>query len=77
MTLWYGVWGPKGLPREVIRRWNSELVQILKSPDMKARLASQGLDAVGSTPEAFRAHLKAEIAKWAKVIRDANVRIGS
>ena len=77
VTLWYGVWGPKGLPKEVIRRWNAELVKVLKSPDMKARLATQGLEAVGSTPEQFRAHLKAEIAKWAKVIRDANVKIGS
>ena len=61
----------------MIRRWNAELVKVLKSPDMKARLATQGLEAVGSTPEQFRAHLKAEIAKWAKVIRDANVKIGS
>jgi tripartite-type tricarboxylate transporter receptor subunit TctC len=77
VTLWYGVWGPKGLPRDVIRRWNAELVKVLQAPDMKARLATQGLDAVGSTPEAFRAHLKAEIAKWAKVIKAANVKVGS
>jgi tripartite-type tricarboxylate transporter receptor subunit TctC len=77
VTLWYGVWGPKGVPKEVVSRWNAELVKILKSPDMKARLATQGLDAVGSTPGEFHAHLKAEIAKWAKVIKDANVKAGS
>jgi tripartite-type tricarboxylate transporter receptor subunit TctC len=76
VTLWYGVWGPKGLPKEVISRWNAELAKILKSPDMKARLATEGLDALGSTPGEFRAHLKAEIAKWAKVIKDANVKVG-
>ena len=77
VTLWYGVWGPKGLPKEVISRWNAELAKILKSPDMKARLATEGLDALGSTPGEFRIHLKAEIAKWAKVIKDANVKVGS
>jgi len=77
VTLWYGVWGPQGLPKEVIARWNAELVKAVNSPDMKARLAAEGLDAVGSTPEQFRAHLKAEIAKWAKVIKDADVKVGS
>jgi len=77
VTLWYGVWGPKGLPREVIARWHAELVRILQSADMKARLAAEGLEAVGSTPDQFRAHLKAEIAKWSKVIRDAKVKVGS
>ena len=77
VTLWYGVWGPKGVPKEVVSRWNAELVKILKSPDMKTRLATQGLDAVGSTPREFHAHLKAEIAKWAKVIKDADVKVGS
>jgi tripartite-type tricarboxylate transporter receptor subunit TctC len=77
VTLWYGVWGPKGLPKEVVSRWNAELVKILKSPDMKGRLATEGLEAVGSTPGELHAHLKTEIAKWAKVIKDANVKVGS
>lgn len=77
VTLWYGVWGPKGLPKDVIGRWNAELVKTVKAPDMKSRLAAEGLEAVGSTPEEFRAHLKTEIAKWAKVIKDANVKVGS
>jgi tripartite-type tricarboxylate transporter receptor subunit TctC len=77
VTLWYGVWGPKGLPKVVLTRWNAELVRILQSEVMKARLAAEGLDAVGNTPEQFRAYLKQEIAKWAKVIKDANVKVGS
>jgi len=77
VTLWYGVWGPKGLSKEIVSRWNAELVKILKSPDMKGRLATEGLEAVGSTPDELHAHLKTEIAKWAKVIKDANVRVGS
>ncbi len=77
VTLWYGVWGPKGLPKGVTNRWHAELVKVLRSPDMRVRLSSEGLEAVGSTPEEFRAHLKREVDKWAKVIKDANVRIGS
>ena len=77
VTLWYGVWGPRGLPKEIVKRWNAELVKVLQSPDMKSRLANEGLEAVGSTPDEFRAHLKREVAKWAKVIKDANVRIGN
>jgi len=77
VTLWYGVWGPKGLPKEVANRWHAELVKVLQSPEMKSRLANEGLEAVGSTPDEFRAHLKREVAKWAKVIKDAHVRIGN
>jgi tripartite-type tricarboxylate transporter receptor subunit TctC len=44
---------------------------------MKGRLATEGLEAVGSTPGELHAHLKTEIAKWAKVIKDANVKVGS
>ncbi|MBI4194199.1 MAG: tripartite tricarboxylate transporter substrate binding protein [Betaproteobacteria bacterium] len=77
VTLWYGVLGPKGLPKNVAGLWQTELVKILQSADMKGRLATEGLEAVGSTPEEFRAHLRREVAKWSKVIKDANVKIGS
>ena len=54
-----------------------ETARILKLPDVSARLADLGAESVGSTPEQFSAHIKAEIAKWAKVIRDANVELQS
>ncbi|OGA50972.1 MAG: hypothetical protein A3F74_25880 [Betaproteobacteria bacterium RIFCSPLOWO2_12_FULL_62_58] len=77
VTLWYGVWGPKGLPKDVIGRWHTELVKVLQSPDLRGKLATDGLEAVGSTADEFRVHLTREVAKWAKVIKDANVRIGN
>lgn len=77
VTLWYGVWGPKGLPKDVPSRWHAELVKILQSPDMRGKLGTEGLEAAGSTPEEFRAHLRSEVEKWAKVIKDANVSIGN
>lgn len=77
VTLWYGVWGPKGLPKEVVNRWHAELVKVLHSSDTRSRLATQGLQTVSSTADEFRAALTREIAKWAKVINDANVKVGN
>lgn len=77
VELYYGVLGPKGLPKDVVKIWHTELSKVLRSADMKDRLGKEGLDAVGSTPDEFRAALKREVAKWAKVIKDANVKLGS
>lgn len=72
---WGGVMGPAGLPPEITNRLNSEIVQILKMPDVAEKLTSLGADIVGSTPEEFGAYLKAEIAKWGKVAHDNNIKL--
>ncbi len=71
---WYGVLAPAKTPHAVILKLNREIVRILQIPDMKERLAADGSEAVGNTPEQFHAHIKAEVAKWARVVRDANIR---
>ena len=73
-TLWYAVWGPKNLPKEVVMRWNSEIGRIVQLPDMKDRMLSEGLDPVGGTPQQFRQVLKTDIAKWTDVVRQANLK---
>ena len=70
----YGVMAPKGTPKALTTRVYSDINKILNMPDLKERLANDGTDAVGSTPEAFTAYLKAEVTKWAKLIKTANVR---
>lgn len=70
---WIGVLAPAGTPRDVINQLNSQIVKILKMPDIQERLSSQGAEPVGSSPEQFDAFLSAEVAKWGKVIRDAKV----
>lgn len=70
---WYGMLAPAGTPQAVIGRLNSELVKVLRSPDVKERLAGQGADPAGGTPEEFLAFLKDEIAKWGKVVKAANI----
>ncbi|MEY3912550.1 MAG: hypothetical protein RL509_594 [Pseudomonadota bacterium] len=72
---WGGVMGPGGLPADIVQRLNTEIVRILKQPDVSEKLSSLGADIVGSTPEEFDRYLKAEIAKWGKVARDNNIRL--
>jgi tripartite-type tricarboxylate transporter receptor subunit TctC len=65
---------PAGTPREIIALLNREVVAIVNSPDIKARFDSLGLEVVGNTPEEFANQIKTEVAKWGRVIRDANIK---
>jgi tripartite-type tricarboxylate transporter receptor subunit TctC len=70
-----GVLVPGGTPKEIVQRLHRELSTIVAQPEMKERLAAVGFEAIGSTPDQFAARIKAEIAKWAKVIRDAKIKM--
>lgn len=70
---WYGIVAPARTPGDIIARLNTEIVAILKSPAATERLAADGSEAVGSTPDQFAAHLRAEMAKWAKVVKAAGI----
>ncbi len=69
VALWNGIMGPAGLPAPVLARLGSELVAIIGSQDMRSRLAEQGSDPVGSTPQEFTAFVAAEQPKWAELVR--------
>lgn len=75
VTSWYGVLAPAGTSQEIINRLNSEIARVMRSPDMKGRLAGEGAEPTSSTPAEFAAFIKAEIEKWGKVIRGAGIRI--
>lgn len=72
---WGGVMGPGGLPKEVVTKLNSEIVRILKMPDVQEKLAGLGAQIVGSSPDEFAVYLKSEIDKWGKVARASNIRL--
>jgi len=72
---WYGMVAPAGTRKAVIDKVNAEVVRIMRMPDVVASLAKNGMVPFTSSPEAFGAFMRAEIAKWAKVIADANVQI--
>ncbi len=74
-ALWYAFLGPKGLPRDIVARWNSEINRALQLPDVKERLAIDGMEPVGGSPERFREVLKRDIAKWQKVVKAANIKL--
>jgi len=73
--LWYGFVGPARIPPDIVRRLNSEIVSVLNSPEVRERLASQGVEATPTTPEEFGRLLVSDLERWAKVIKAANVRI--
>ena len=72
---WNGLIAPAGTPAAVIARINADVVAILKRPAVRAKLATQLMEPVGSTPDQFRARIAGEIARWAPVIRAADIKI--
>jgi tripartite-type tricarboxylate transporter receptor subunit TctC len=70
-----GILAPAATPREIVDLWHREVVRIAALPDIKARLASMGLDPIANSPQEFSAYIKADIAKWAKIVKDANISI--
>ena len=70
----YAIYAPAGTPKEIVARLNRETVAVLLDPDLKARLAALGIEVSGSTPDALRAEVLAEFDKWAKVLKEGNIR---
>jgi tripartite-type tricarboxylate transporter receptor subunit TctC len=64
---WYGVLAPARVPGDVVTRLSREINAILRTPEVREKLAAQGAEVAGSTPEEFTAHLRREIQKWAGV----------
>lgn len=71
---WYGVLAPAATPRTIIERLNGELVRILKLPDVQQRLRGEAYDIYADTPEQFAAAIRAEVAKWAPIVKQAGLR---
>jgi tripartite-type tricarboxylate transporter receptor subunit TctC len=70
----YALYAPAGTPRDIIARLNREVNAVLEMPDLRAKLAAQGIEAVGGTPESLQAELQDEIVKWGRVIADAKIK---
>jgi tripartite-type tricarboxylate transporter receptor subunit TctC len=73
LNSWYGMMAPAGTPKPIVTRLQQELAAALKKPDVIEWMKQNGLDPVGSTPEEHAAHIRAELAKWAKIVKDAKV----
>jgi tripartite-type tricarboxylate transporter receptor subunit TctC len=75
VPIWYGILAPAGTPREIVNRLNSEIHKALASADLKQRLANAGVEPMASTPEHFADFIKSEIVRYAKVIKDAGIKV--
>jgi tripartite-type tricarboxylate transporter receptor subunit TctC len=76
-AIWYGVIGPKGLPRQVVQRWNSEIDRIIGLPEMKERMVREGFERVEVSPTRFHDLLKREVNKWNTVVTKGHIRAES
>jgi|EndMetStandDraft_5_1072996.scaffolds.fasta_scaffold05599_3 tripartite-type tricarboxylate transporter receptor subunit TctC len=74
VTVWFGIVGPAGMKPDVVKKLNEELNTIFGMDDVKRRFVEQGVDPVGGPPSRFADHIRAEIGKWAKVVKDANIQ---
>ena len=74
VVVWFGLVAPAGTPREVIVKLNTEVLKVLAMPDVRERFLAQGVEPMGSTPEQFGEHIRAQMAKWGKVVKDAGVQ---
>jgi len=72
---WYGILAPAGTPQAIVVKLHEAIARALAQPEVRERLVSEGAEVIGSTPEAFAAHITAELARMGKLIRDAGIRM--
>ena len=72
---WYGLWGPKGLPADIVTRWNREVAKVLHTDAIEKWLEEQGLEPAGGPPEEFVNRLRIDVDKWKKVVKEAKIVI--
>lgn len=75
VTHWYGIWGPKKLPKDIVMSWNREVARVLRTEAMRKWLAQEGLEPAGGPPEEFYNRIKSDTEKWKKVVKEANIVI--
>lgn len=75
VTSWYGMFAPAALPKNLVTKINGDIAAILDTPDMKQRLNKLGADPAPQSPEEFASYVRAEVAKWAKVVKESGAKV--
>jgi len=73
--VWFGIVAPAGTPPDVLAKLNRELNKILGEADVKQKFADQGVDPVGGTPERFAEHIRTQIEKWGRVVKESGAKV--
>jgi tripartite-type tricarboxylate transporter receptor subunit TctC len=73
-TAWYGMFAPAGTPAAIVNKISADAVRILRTPEVSERVTNLGAEPVGSTPAGYSDFLKAEMARWSKVVRSAGIK---
>jgi tripartite-type tricarboxylate transporter receptor subunit TctC len=73
-STWYAISAPTGTPADIIAKLNSEIVRIVRQPDLRERLAAEGSMVVGDSSEEFTAFVKSEITRWGRVVKQSGIR---
>jgi tripartite-type tricarboxylate transporter receptor subunit TctC len=75
VSTWYGIWAPASTPSAIVHRISADLAAVVRTPEVRARLADLGAEPVGSTPEEFTAYNRTELTKWAKIVKDSGAKV--
>jgi tripartite-type tricarboxylate transporter receptor subunit TctC len=75
VSAWYGWLAPTGVPASIVNKLNAEIVKTVRLPDIAKRMADDGAEPFGSTPEQFGQLIVSEVARWGKVVKDLNIRV--
>jgi len=75
VAVWQGILAPAATPKSMIAKLHADTVAALKRPEMKERMAAQGADIIASAPHEFASFMQADLAKWAKVVKDSGARV--
>jgi tripartite-type tricarboxylate transporter receptor subunit TctC len=74
-VVWFGAFGPAGMPSEITRRLNADFNRVLNAPDLKKSMEATGVEVFNLAPEAFLASMRKEAAYWNKMVRDFNIKV--
>jgi tripartite-type tricarboxylate transporter receptor subunit TctC len=77
VVIWWGILGPKGLSKDIVSLWNKEVAKVLQTDEMRTRMAGEGIEPVGGSPEQFLNTIRRDVEKWKKVVKAARISISS